>query len=47
MTIDEFRISLRCLLNDAVRAGLDIDDLLDAAEEEMHPEFDMDEVQSR
>jgi phosphoribosylaminoimidazole carboxylase (NCAIR synthetase) len=40
MSIDEFRNALRTLLNDAVRAGLDVDNLLAVADEELHPAFD-------
>jgi hypothetical protein len=42
MTIDEYRNALRILLNDAVRAGLDVDDLLTVSDEELHPEFASD-----
>ena len=44
MTIDEFRNALRSLLNDAVRSGINIDDVLAAAEEELHPEPDWDQL---
>lgn len=40
MTIDEFRNALRSLLNDAIRSGLDIDVIIEAAEEEIHPAFE-------
>lgn len=40
MTIDAFRCALRALLNEAVQQGLDIDALLEAAEEELHPTFE-------
>lgn len=40
MTIDEFRNALRILLNDAIRSGLKIDDVLEAADRELHPDFD-------
>lgn len=40
MTVDEFKSALRCLLNDAIRSGIDIDELLTAAEAELHPSFD-------
>ena len=42
MNIEEFRNALRTLLNEAVRGGLDIDDLQEAADAELHPEFDLD-----
>lgn len=36
MRIDEFRNALRILLNDARKSGLDVDELLTAAEMEFH-----------
>lgn len=44
MTIEEFRNALRTLLNDAARAGLDIDAVLEAADAELHPEFELGEA---
>lgn len=41
MTIDEFQNDMRILLNDAIEAGLDIDLIIEAAENELHPEFEM------
>lgn len=43
MTIDEFRNELRRLLDDAATGGLNVDDLLDAADAELHPKeyFDL------
>ncbi len=43
MTADEFRNALRCLLNDAARSGLHVDDILSAAEEELHPPLALDD----
>jgi len=39
MTIDEFRVALRMLLNEAVKSGLDVDDILEVTDDELHPEF--------
>lgn len=40
VTLDEFRNALHQLLNDAIRGGLDVDDLLIVADEELHPVFE-------
>lgn len=40
MTIDELRNAVRQLLNDAVRGGLEIDDVIEAIEQELHPEME-------
>lgn len=40
MNIDEFRNALRGLLNDAAKSGLAIEDIIEAVEGELHPEFD-------
>jgi hypothetical protein len=44
MTIDEFKIALRALLNEAVASGHDVADVIEAAEEEIHPVFDLDQI---
>ena len=44
MTVDEFRNALRMLLNDAIRGGLSPDDLSEAAEAELHPSLDADDI---
>lgn len=46
MNIDEFRNALRILLNDAVNSGIEIDQLLEAADAELHPAFDLDDIGS-
>jgi hypothetical protein len=47
MTIGEFRNALRTLLNDAIRGGLHIDDILEAVDKEAHPEFDDSEPEAK
>lgn len=42
MTIDEFRNAFRNLLNDAAEDGIDVDELLAAVDEELHPPFEHD-----
>jgi uncharacterized protein (UPF0147 family) len=42
--VDEFRTALKALLNEAVRSGLDIDVLLEIANDELHPEFTEDMI---
>jgi hypothetical protein len=44
MNIDEFRNALRGLLNDAVKGGLGIDDILSAVDAELHPACDLDDL---
>lgn len=43
MSLEEFRNALRTLLNDAIKGGIDIDDLLAVADEELHPGFEFGE----
>ena len=47
MTIGEFRNALRVLLNDAIRSGLNIDDLIKAAEKELHPIYFEDDEETQ
>ena len=47
MTIDEFRNALRTLLGDACKGGLSVDEILEAADGELHPAFDLDELVDR